>query len=205
MSQILGPPVRVPPTLFIPGKIFVLDRNLFSRTKKECGTRLDKVCSTIKKWVCDKPKPEPEPEPESEPSSKYNRGTSAFTNPIKKIIKRSVDAKVVKDVEEEMMDRFQKMPMRDLLKLTDTMTEDDFEKDDYDEELEQKLQVRAKRSLSAVAGAIGLGALYKKFLSSQDECRQVDVPHCAEVPIETCYDVRSCQVERSHYQYSRCL
>ena len=37
------------------------------RTKKECGTRLDKVCSTIKKWACDKPKPEPEPEPESEP------------------------------------------------------------------------------------------------------------------------------------------
>ena len=109
-----------------------------------------------------------------------------------------MDAKVVNDVEEEMMDRFQKMPMRDLLKLTDTMTEDDFEKDDDDEELEQKLQVRAKRSLSAVAGAIGLGALYKKFLSSQDECRQVEVPHCAEVPIETCYDVRSCQVQRSN-------
>ena len=38
----------------------------YFRTKKECGTRLDKVCSTIKKWVCDKPKPEPEPEPEME-------------------------------------------------------------------------------------------------------------------------------------------
>ena len=124
-----------------------------------------------------------------------SRGTSVFTNPIKKIIKRSVDAKVVKDVEEEMMNRFEKMSMRSLLKLTDTMTEKDFEEDN-DEELEQKLEVRAKRSLSAVAGAIGLSAIYKKFLSTQDECRQVDVPHCAEVPIETCYDVRNCEVQR---------
>jgi len=170
------------------------------KTKKECGTRLDKVCSTIKKWSCDKPKPEPEPEPESEPEhsstpSKFSRGTSAFTNPIKKIMKRSADAKIVKDVEEEMMDRFEKMSMRSLLDLTDTMTEEDFEEDDDDEakELEKKLEVRAKRSLSVVAGAIGLSALYKKFLSTQDECRQVDVPLCAEVPIETCYDVRRCQ------------
>ena len=111
-------------------------------------------------------------------------------------MKRSVDAKIVKDVEEEMMDRFEKMSMRSLLELTDTMTEKDFEDDDEEEskELEKKLEGRAKRSLSVMAGAIGLGALYKKFLSTQDECRQVDVPLCAEVPIETCYDVRSCQV-----------
>lgn len=123
-----------------------------------------------------------------------SRGTSVFTNPIKKIIKRSVDTKVVKDVEEEMMNRFEKISMRSLLELTDTMTEKDFEQDNDDAELEQKLEVRAKRSLSAVAGAIGLSAIYKKFLSTQDECRQVDVPHCAEVPIETCYDVRNCEV-----------
>ena len=112
-------------------------------------------------------------------------------------MKRSVDAKIVKDVEEEMMDRFEKMSMRSLLELTDTMTEKDFEDDDEEEskELEKKLEGRAKRSLSVMAGAIGLGALYKKFLSTQDECRQVDVPLCAEVPIETCYDVRSCQVK----------
>ena len=123
-----------------------------------------------------------------------SRGTSVFTNPIKKIIKRSVDTKVVKDVEEEMMNRFEKISMRSLLELTDKMTEKDFEQDNDDAELEQKLEVRAKRSLSAVAGAIGLSAIYKKFLSTQDECRQVDVPHCAEVPIETCYDVRNCEV-----------
>ena len=125
----------------------------------------------------------------------FSRGTSVFTNPIKKIIKRSVDAKV-KNVEKEMMNRFEKISMRSLLELTDTMTEKDFEQDNDDAELEQKLEVRAKRSLSAVAGAIGLSAIYKKFLSTQDECRQVDVPHCAEVPIETCYDVRNCEVQR---------
>ena len=113
-------------------------------------------------------------------------------------MKRSVDAKVVKDVEEEMMDRFEKMSMRSLLELTDTMTEEDFEEDEDEEELEQKLEVRAKRSLGAVAGAIGLTALYKKFLSTQEECRQVEVPHCAEVPIETCYDVRNCQVQNNN-------
>ena len=107
---------------------------------------------------------------------------------------------MVKDVEEEMINRFEKMSMRSLLKLTDTMTEKDFEEDN-DEELEQKLEVRAKRSLSAVAGAIGLSAIYKKFLSTQDECRQVDVPHCAEVPIETCYDVRNCEVKRNDVVY----
>jgi len=181
------------------------------KTKKECGTKLDKVCSTIKKWACDKPKaePEPEPEPESEPESEphhsfepepepnmHRRGTSVFTNPIKKVIKRSVDARIVRNVEEEMMDRFEKMSMRSLLELTDQMTEQDFVEEAEDEELERKLKVRAKRSLSLMAGAFGLSALYKKFLSTQDDCRQLDVPLCAEVPVETCYDVRSCQVKK---------
>ena len=125
----------------------------------------------------------------------HRRGTSVFTNPIKKVIKRSVDARIVRNVEEEMMDRFEKMSMRSLLGLTDQMTEQDFLEEAEDEELERKLKVRAKRSLSLMAGAFGLSALYKKFLSTQDDCRQLDVPLCAEVPVETCYDVRSCQVK----------
>ena len=47
--------------------------SMYFRTKNECGTRLDKVCSSIKKWMCDKPKPEPEPEPETEPHRRLVR------------------------------------------------------------------------------------------------------------------------------------
>ena len=167
------------------------------KTKKECGTKLDEVCSTITKWVCDKPKPEPEPEPESRHSSRSSdfKGTSLFTNPLKKIMKRSAEKKLVKNVEDEMMTRFENLSMRDLLDLSDKMNEEDFDEAGDNADLERSLQSRSKRGimLGHLAGAVGLSALYNKFLSTQEECRQVEVPHCAEVPVETCHDVRTCQ------------
>ena len=48
---------------------------LVFRTVQHCGTKFENVCSTISKWICDKPealKPEPEPEKahvEPEPES----------------------------------------------------------------------------------------------------------------------------------------
>ena len=119
-----------------------------------------------------------------------SRGSTAVTNSLKKFVKRSADALVVRNVEEEMMDRFEKLPMRDLLEMADKMSEDDFVHDDSDDHLEAKLASRQKRAtIGHLVGAIGLSALYKKFLSTQEECRQVDYPHCVEVPVESCYDV----------------
>ena len=51
--------------------------------------------------------------------------------------------------------------------------------------------LRSKRSsLGHIAGLVGLSALYKKFLSTQDECRQVQAPHCTQVPVEACHNER---------------
>ena len=79
---------------------------------------MNKVCSNTKKWICEKPKPEPEPEPERhypraepEPSSS-SRGTSLLTNPIKRLVRRSLEAEKVATMEEEMMHRFETLSLR---------------------------------------------------------------------------------------------
>merc|ERR1712029_1335722 len=100
-----------------------------------------------------------------------------------------------------MVQRFEATPMRDPLELADDMTEDDFKDDSLTYQYETQAALRSKRSsLGHIAGAVGISALYKKFLSTQDECRQVDVPHCAEVPVESCWDVRKCK----NIQVPRC-
>ena len=51
----------------------------------------------------------------------------------------------------------------------------------------------ATRKTVTIAGAIGISSLYKKFLSTQDNCYKKKMPHCAEVPVESCYDVQKCE------------
>ena len=80
------------------------------------------------------------------------------------------------------------------MELTHSMTDEDFSEDEEDDELTYKLESRQKRETFVhLAGALGLSHLYKKFLSTQDECRQVEVPHCADLPVESCWDVRKCK------------
>ena len=124
-----------------------------------------------------------------------SRGKTLRTDSLKKVVKRAIEAKeTVKNVEEEMMQRFESLSLREMMELTDSMTEEDFEDPEDDGDLHHELVRRQKRaSLGHIAGAVGISALYKKFLSTQDECRQVDVPHCAEVPVESCWDVRKCK------------
>jgi len=194
------------------------------KTVQHCGTKFENVCSTISKWICDKPealKPEPEPEkahvepepestryrsvPHAEPSgyaepepTRFRRGAgvSVYTNPLKNVMKAR-EVRVVKNMDDEMVQRFEATPMRDLLELADDMTEDDFKDDSLSYQYETQAALRSKRSsLGHIAGLVGLSALYKKFLSTQDECRQVQAPHCTQVPVEACHNERQCSVKK---------
>ena len=132
-----------------------------------------------------------EPEPETHRQSSY---TYPESEPEPRHFgKRSVDEGTFSITEDEMLDRFENLPMRELLVLTEEITENDFDEKE-DEILNLKLARRSKRAtFGHIAGALGISALYKKFLSTQEECRQIDVPDCAKVPIYSCWDVTKCQ------------
>ena len=53
---------------------------------------------------------------------------SVYTNPLKNVMKAR-EVRVVKNMDDEMVQRFEATPMRDLLELADDMTEDDFKDD----------------------------------------------------------------------------
>jgi len=134
-----------------------------------------------------------EPEPESHYGSSYSYPETEPESEPRRFGKRSIDEDFISINEDEMLDRFENLPMRELLKLTEELTEGDIDEKE-DEVLNQKLAKRSKRAtFGHIAGALGISALYKKFLSTQEECRQIDVPDCAEVPIHSCWDVTKCQ------------
>merc|ERR1719403_265444 len=93
-----------------------------------------------------------------------------------------------------MFEKFEKLPTKELLRLVDEMTEDDFleEKEEETRMLEAKVERSKRSALASIAGAIGISALYSKFLSTQDNCYRKKMPHCAEVPVDSCYDVQQC-------------
>ena len=164
------------------------------RTKKECSTVSKKVCSKIFQWVCTKTQPKPKPQQHD-----HALGASFHSNPIRSLLKRSLDAAGKGEEEEDstvMFAKFEKLPTKELLRLVDEMSEEDFREESEEEEarLMEKHMSRSKRSaLATIAGAIGISSLYKKFLSTQDNCFKKKMPHCAEVPVESCYDVQQCE------------
>ena len=162
-------------------------------TKKECSTKNKNVCSKIFKWVCTKEDQHKEPNLQVHD---HDLPDAALSNPIRSLLKRSLQTYQPAEEEDSMVmfEKFEKLPTRDLLKLVDEMTEQDFQEETEAET--QKLETvvgRSKRSaLVSIAGAIGISALYNKFLSTQDNCYRKKMPHCAEVPVESCYDVQEC-------------
>ena len=162
------------------------------RTTRECSTVSKNVCSKIFKWVCTKTEPKPK-------SQAHAHGL-AHSNPIRSLLERS-PAPAHQEEEEDslvMFEKFEKLPTKDLLRLVDEMSEEDFREENEDEAvLMEKHMGRSKRSaLVTIAGAIGISSLYKKFLSTQDNCYKKKMPHCAEVPVESCHDVQKCETVR---------
>ena len=162
------------------------------RTTRECSTVSKNVCSKIFKWVCTKTEPKPKSQ-----SHGHGLGDLAHSNPIRSLLKRSLDAAHPEEEEDSlvMFEKFEKLPTKDLLRLVDEMSEEDFREENGDDALlMEKHMGRSKRSaLVTIAGAIGISSLYKKFLSTQDNCYKKKMPHCAEVPVESCYDVQKCE------------
>ena len=167
------------------------------RTSKECSTVSKNVCSKIFQWVCTKTEPKPKPQLHD-----HGLGDSVLSNPIRSLLKRSLEVAHPQELEEEdsmvMFEKFEKLPTKELLRLVDEMSEDDFrEENEAETRLMEKQMGRSKRSaLATIAGAIGISSLYKKFLSTQDNCYKKKMPHCAEVPVESCHDVQKCETVR---------
>ena len=160
-------------------------------TSQECSTTSRKVCSKIYQWVCTKTQPKPQ-------LHEHARAGSVHSNPVRSLLKRSLDAAHHQEEEEDsmvMFEKFEKLPTKELLSLVDEMSEEDFREENEEEaRLMEKHMGRSKRSaLTTIAGAIGISSLYKKFLSTQDNCHKKKMPHCAEVPVESCYDVQQCK------------
>jgi len=161
-------------------------------TKKECSTKNQNVCSKVFKWVCTKR------DHQEEPSLLHDHGLadSILSNPIRSLLKRSIEQHHEQEEEDSMImfEKFEKLPTKELLRLVDEMTEDDFleEKEEETRMLEAKVERSKRSALASIAGAIGISALYSKFLSTQDNCYRKKMPHCAEVPVDSCYDVQQC-------------
>ena len=165
------------------------------RTKTECSTVSKNVCSKIFQWVCTK----------KQPKQLHDHGQglglgladSVHSNPIRSLLKRSLEAADQEEEEDSMVmfEKFEALPTKDLLRLVDEMSEEDFREENEAEtrQMEKHLGRRKRSALTTIAGAIGISSLYKKFLSTQDNCYKKKMPHCAEVPVESCYDVQQCE------------
>ena len=91
------------------------------RTKKECSTVSQKVCSKIFQWVCTKTQPKPKPQLHD-----HALAASLHSNPIRSLLKRSLDAADQEEEEEDsmvMFAKFEKLPTKELLRLGEEMSE----------------------------------------------------------------------------------
>ena len=86
--------------------------------------------------------PHAEPSGYAEPEpTRFRRGAgvSVYTNPLKNVMKAR-EVRVVKNMDDEMVQRFEATPMRDLLELADDMTEDDFKDDSLSYQYETQVR-----------------------------------------------------------------